>query len=626
MAMKIPRYQGNLGSAPIQSGRNLSTGTGGAQGMVALGQTMLNSIAGYAEEKIKLEAKIRDQEILDKRVLAEGDSLMSANDFTFGLEGRKDYANFASEYEKSWEKSTAKVKKERFTNKDGTFDEYAWNRYLPFHNKQFVDGKVKVQAAISKARNAVTIGAYQTNYDATNVKLEGGTSVAEVMGNWSDWYNNTYTSYKGNSTFDQGTLDTSHDALKKVANTQLFKIYSGVNGKPPMYMNPDGKQSLDWGTVYRAAADPNVKMYDVDGKEVTVDDAQRAEFIKMAKDKSTEQTSYDENSIKVKNRENNDSFSKRIAAVYAGKKDPSFMDDLLKSGLDGESQKTHASNYKTAITALASGVKYWDTPEGRQTDGLVTAMVLSGMIDTEDEKSTIYGLVASGQLSPERGTTLTTQIEKQQTDRNSHKVLMYKNAVRTILKEAGAPQNILNQLDSMQAGSVTGKNIGDIITSMTGDPMSENAYVAVNNLTKLIAEGEKKGLTMNEMLMNPNSPNYIMRDLIEVYKENFKKERIKDFDIKASAYINMSEDVKKFGNYRIDPVAWANYNNRATTIKMPPVPPRAENEPINTYLMRLQKWNQKTSAEATGLPSFLRSDVVGGESSQGGVVLPSGTE
>jgi hypothetical protein len=131
---------------------------------------------------------------------------------------------------------------------------------------------------------------------------------------------------------------------------------------------------------------------------------------------------------------------------------------------------------------------------------------------------------------------------------------------------------------------------------------------------------------MNEMLMNPNSPNYIMRDLIEVYKENFKKERIKDFDTKASAYINMSEDVKKFGNYRIDPVAWANYNNRATTIKMPPVPPRAENEPINTYLMRLQKWNQKTSAEATGLPSFLRSDVVGGESSQGGVVLPSGTE
>jgi hypothetical protein len=154
--------------------------------------------------------------------------------------------------------------------------------------------------------------------------------------------------------------------------------------------------------------------------------------------------------------------------------------------------------------------------------------------------------------------------------------------------------------------------------------MTPNAYKAVNNLTLLIAEGEKKGLTMNEMLMNPKSPAYLMNDLVQVYTDKAKEENIRNFELKAkgtNAYI--MEDAK-FGNYKIDPVGWAKYvESKGGTAQNIQVPPREENEPINTYLLRLQKFNNKQAAEKTGMPTFLRSDVVGGENTQTMIVIPN---
>ena len=80
--MKIPRYTGNVGSAPIQSGRTLTTGVGSAQGMVNLGQSMLDAVSTFATQKVEHVARQRDQEILDLATSAEGDSMMRANDFT----------------------------------------------------------------------------------------------------------------------------------------------------------------------------------------------------------------------------------------------------------------------------------------------------------------------------------------------------------------------------------------------------------------------------------------------------------------------------------------------------------------------------------------------------------------
>ena len=84
-------------------------------------------------------------------------------------------------------------------------------------------------------------------------------------------------------------------------------------------------------------------------------------------------------------------------------------------------------------------------------------MVLSGAIDTEEEKDVILAAAANGRLKPERATALISQVEKFQKDANSNKILMYKNAVRVVMKEAGAPPDILSQLDSMQ--NLSGENV-----------------------------------------------------------------------------------------------------------------------------------------------------------------------
>lgn len=619
--MKIPRYTGNVGSAPIQSGRTLTTGVGSAQGMVNLGQSMLDAVSTFATQKIEHVARQRDQEILDLATSAEGDSMMRANDFNFGLETRKDYKKFLPEYEKDWKAHTAKIKKDKFTT-DGVFDEYAWSRYEPHHNKVFMEGKINVQTHISKTRNAQSITAYNTNYNQTELAVDRSTSVAQLTGNWEDWVNTKYTPYKGLATFDQGTLDTGYDALLGKVNNQMMLLQSGENSKIPVYKNPNGVTTTDWSKVSERAADPTVEMFDVDGKPLTVDDPARAAFIKDARAKSNEQEGFDKSQRTENMRTDNNNFNQRLIGIYRGNVDDTFLKNLEENNtIDGPTKKTLASAYSTAVNARNEGKPYYDTIEGKKTESLVTAMVLSGMIDTEEEKSTVIKLAADGIISPDTARSLSGDIEKYQKDKNNHKLIMYRNAVKTVMKAAGAPPDIVQQMDALE--NLSGADLMTQLSNIMGSNMTPNAYKAVNNLTLLIAEGEKKGLTMNQMLMNPKSPAYLMNDLVQVYTDKAKEENVRNFELKAKGTNAYIMDDPKFGNYKIDPVGWAKYvESQGGTAQNIQVPPREENEPVNTYLLRLQKFNNKQAAQETGMPTFLRSDVVGGENTQTMIVIP----
>ena len=198
---------------------------------------------------------------------------------------------------------------------------------------------------------------------------------------------------------------------------------------------------------------------------------------------------------------------------------------------------------------------------------------------------------------------------------------MFKNAVKVIMKEAGADDAMLQMLDGQ---NLTGADVNANLGAILGLGLDSKSYTAVNNLTRLIAEGEKKGISMTDMLMNTKSPHYIINDLVQVYKEEVKADKIRNYSAKAEAFIKTDADTKKFGDYRIDPVGWANFQQISNQQNQ--VPPRAENENINDYLIRLQTWNKKQAASKSGLPSFMMSDVVGGASTQGSIILPSGNE
>ena len=100
----IPRYEGSLGSAPIRSGRNLSTGISGATSFTEFGQNLAEGLNSFNKTKIELTAKIRDQEIRNRGLLAGAEFSNWLTDTQERYAKRDDYEMFGSLYEKDLEK------------------------------------------------------------------------------------------------------------------------------------------------------------------------------------------------------------------------------------------------------------------------------------------------------------------------------------------------------------------------------------------------------------------------------------------------------------------------------------------------------------------------------------------
>ena len=127
----------------------------------------------------------------------------------------------------------------------------------------------------------------------------------------------------------------------------------------------------------------------------------------------------------------------------------------------------------------------------------------------------------------------------------------------------------------------------------------------------MLAEGEAKGIPVSEMLVNANSPHYIVDDIIAVYTDQAKASEIEDFATKAETFIINEETGGGFGDFRgfrIDAGAWIAYQNVNKPAGMPPQ--KRANETIEQYLPRLQAWNQNQggATSSAGLPTFLGSN------------------
>ena len=74
---------------------------------------------------------------------------------------------------------------------------------------------------------------------------------------------------------------------------------------------------------------------------------------------------------------------------------------------------------------------------------------------------------------------------------------------------------------------------------------------AVNNMNELIAEGERNGFSYENMLTNPRSPNYILNDVVNVYKSRIDDASFKALEGQINGMRNtmstsMQGDVEKF--------------------------------------------------------------------------------
>ena len=123
MAIRIPRYDSNLGSSPVSSGRSLTTGV--TDTMSNMGNSAMKLVSTYADSQIRMEAKLRDLDLVSKNENGKNDSLLHNDDFVYQIEtsGRSDWEAWEGEFIDSYDKLTATK-----TSVGGAFDndDVAW--------------------------------------------------------------------------------------------------------------------------------------------------------------------------------------------------------------------------------------------------------------------------------------------------------------------------------------------------------------------------------------------------------------------------------------------------------------------------------------------------------------------
>ena len=107
------------------------------------------------------------------------------------------------------------------------------------------------------------------------------------------------------------------------------------------------------------------------------------------------------------------------------------------------------------------------------------------------------------------------------------------------MKEIGVPDKgaMFQKMENIPPDQV----IPTIVSMLGTDNLSVEAYNAMNNLNELIAQGERAGFSYENMLANPRSENYILNDVITVYKPNIDEMKINNL---KDNQISIGQEIK----------------------------------------------------------------------------------
>ena len=131
---------------------------------------------------------------------------------------------------------------------------------------------------------------------------------------------------------------------------------------------------------------------------------------------------------------------------------------------------------------------------------------------------------------------------------------------------------------------------------------SYETYEALNYFSLVLAEGEKRGFSYTEMLMDKTSKNYIMGDMMEFLKASHDG-KIVDTELSQNMQMLFPEiSAQELADkpYLLARDLW--FRNKSPDIKDLPVPVKKDNESITSYLSRTQKYLLNMNME---LPSTL---------------------
>ena len=582
--MKLPRYKSDNSSGVVSSNRSLTTGTQTGGSIADIGALALSKVAEYGAMKNNHEAKLRRLDINTNKSLSDSMMFGKVSEFENSLQTREDFLtpeNWLLDFDKQskgWEKEF----------KTG-LDEQTWTEYQPLYYQKFFESKNKVVKAVNNQKLKNAGHAFNESLNTYNKTLENATSLREMETAYQLYTDIHLADNVKTNLFDTDKFNKVKEETKQYTNIKysMFQATEGLNIK-----SPNGSQEIDWNSVTSRLKNKNFKMVDIEGNEVTVDDDLRQGLIKEATELFNTQ-----NGLHTKQKEENDKsdkkdFTNRIISLETGSAEgaegaKNFMADLEKSNLEPAMKLTLRTAYNASLNNMKNGKNSWNSVQGKQALSLVTYMVGSGAMDTEAERQVIFDLMANGLLKPETALSLYDKSISLTKNRNVFKKDLTTRATSMLMKEIGAGEGILSLLDNIQ--NVPAEQRTAMLTqALSSGRMTQEAYNAMNNMFSLLAQGERKGFTYENMLVNQRHPNYILNDLISTYKGSMNDARLQELQT------------------RIDGIqgTTAYFTKKTPSNANMVVPQRLEGEGVLEYVKRAKKLIKRND----NLPSVITGD------------------
>ena len=652
MAITLPRYSQKNDKVPvIQAARNT---TQASSGLSELGKSLMVAVESYGNMTTQVDAEPRQRDFENtvqlNSIQAEGAMNLKIQEYeqnnnwsTAGTDNtngwEKDFDEFVAKQRKSFQKNMNEQEFAAFEpallaqEMNGRVLVRKHRREATIKHSQYVigEGLKTFQQSVEKAE---TVGGVMNAW----LSVTGGQSVSAVTGGQtttSPLSGNTFTTraIHGGQTTSTGVLTSNsvkvlgvekyneiQNQSKELVNNKLIFLQAGGASK---VQSPDGGMETDYATIFKNLKNPDVAIEVLDGKQVTVDDPIRKAMISEMKSLMEGQVTNHNVQQQKRGNEQFETYSQQINGLElgqtkddAGNKLPSILQMKKAINEDEKLSDEQKDNLTNAITALESniaaqlknGLKSYETPQAKEYEKLVTILAHAGYLNTEAENKVLMqgyskGLISSDKLKELVGITK-TNIDKQ----TAIKTELTDRAVKMISRELGLKGDIMDTLLEANRG---GKLKLDTLAELMRDPSNQRGYSAISQLYLLIAEGEKRGLSVEQMLNSDGTdPNNLPAKIIKVYKADMAELKSNSLKFQVDDIVSTNAAGKDFieegdARYRFDTKEYFNQITNTGTIDLQ-VPTMNDGETVAQYLSRIETVTLSNSK----MPAFMQKDNV----------------
>ena len=581
--MKIPRYD-NKGIS-LQSNRSLTTGTAASNAVANLGKNVFDNVTKLAAQKASHTAKLRQIEIETDKNNALSLLAKNSTEFLDSLNDNDNYLAKPSWAYGEWEKQSKKWE----SDIKGSLDDVTWKRTEAAYRMHIVETGSKLENEYVNKQLVVNGFKSLETMNSTHMdKVTTATHSKQILGHW-EMYKHNIKAYDKLLLGETAYADNYKDMEAKT--NSAYVMYQATEGL--ITFSPKGERQVNWEAVEARLRNKETKILDIKGKQMNREELEP--FIKDIDARKTAQLSSHDTERTELARDDDKQFTLEFIDIQNGKNNPdataSFIERIKNSNMTTEQKESHS---KAFFTWQSKGIKPWETTLGKNSSTMANILIGHGLIDTETERSFLSSLFAQGLIKPDEYRTLNNLIDENIKKKNQHKKPLFNNALKMISKELGDPE-LSSLLQNLKSG-------GTVDFEALLMNASYETYEALNYFSLVLAEGEKRGFSYTEMLMDKTSKNYIMGDMME-FLDAAHDGKITDTELSQNMQMLFPEiSAQELADkpYHVARDLW--FRNKSPDIKDLPVPVKKDNESITAYLARTQKYLLNLNME---LPSTL---------------------